>query len=143
MQLCLLCRRAAVVDKLVDRVALLESLSVLTRTSSSTFNPMTIVFLEPQRSRLIVAAAKTNLSYSQQQKVPRVADSWSDSSSSSSETGSEASEENFVSDDSDESDDEPANEKTMVDMEEDLSAGCGYKPFCRLENRDSFDAMLE
>ena len=60
-------------------------------------------------------------------KVPRVADSWSDSSSSSSETGSEASEENFVSDDSDESDDEPANEKTMVDMEEDLSAGCGCK----------------
>ena len=27
-------------------------------------------FLEPQRSRLIVAAAKTNLSYSQQQKYP-------------------------------------------------------------------------
>ena len=60
-------------------------------------------------------------------KVPHVADSWSDSSSSSSETGSEASEENFVSDDSDESDDESANEKTMVDMEEDLSVGCGCK----------------
>ena len=143
MQLCLLCRRAAVVDKLVDRVALLESLSVLTRTSSSTFNPMTIVFFGAPEISTDSSSSEDESFLQPAAKVPRVADSWSDSSSSSSETGSEASEENFVSDDSDDSDDEPANEKTMVDMEEDLSAGCGYKPFCRLENRDSFDAMLE
>ena len=67
-------------------------------------------------------------------KVPRVADSWSDSSSSSSESSSYGTEEIDFSGDGDHSEEEPANEKTTVNMDQDVSDGCT----CRCKDHNHF-----
>ena len=60
-------------------------------------------------------------------KVSRVADSWSDSNSSSSESCSYGTEEIDFSGDGDDSEEEPANENTIVNMDRDVSDGCTYR----------------
>ena len=53
-----------------------------------------------------------------------MADSWSDSNSSSSESSSLCTKELDFAGDGDDSEEEPANEKTMVNMDQDVSDGC-------------------
>ena len=67
-------------------------------------------------------------------KVPRVADSWSDSNSSSSESSSCGTEEIDFSGNGDDSEEEPANEKTTVNMDQDVSDGCT----CRCKDHNHF-----
>ena len=68
-------------------------------------------------------------------KVPCVADSWSDSNSSSSESISYCTEEIDFSVDGDDSEEEPANEKTTVNMGQDVSDGCT----CRCKDHNHFN----
>ena len=65
-------------------------------------------------------------------KVPRVADSWSNSNSSSYESCSYGTEEIGFSGDGDDSEEEPANEKTTVNMDQDVSDGCTRT--CKVRN---------
>ena len=57
-------------------------------------------------------------------KVARVADSWTASNSSSSASSSSFTEEIDFSGDGNDSEDKPANEKTTVNMDQDVSDGC-------------------
>ena len=65
---------------------------------------------------------------------PGAADSWSDSISSSSESSSYRTEEIYFSGDGDDSEEEPSNEKTMVNMDQDVSDGCT----CRCKDHNHF-----
>ena len=67
-------------------------------------------------------------------KVPRVADRWSDSNSSSSESSSYCTEVIDFSGDGGDSEEEPANEKMTVNMDQDESNGCT----CRCKDHDHF-----
>ena len=63
-----------------------------------------------------------------------MADSWSDSNSSSSEISSYSTEETDFSGDGDDSEQEPANEKTTVNMDQDVSDDCT----CRCKDHNHF-----
>ena len=82
-----------------------------TTMSSSVFRQMTIISLEHKQSPATGAALQLST------KVSREADSWSDSNSSSSESSSYSTGEIAFSGDGDDSEEEPANEKTMVNMD--------------------------
>ena len=80
------------------------------------------------------SSSEDELSLQLSTKVPRVADSWSDSNSSSSESSSYGTEERDFSGDGDDSEEEPANEKTTVNMDQDVSDGCT----CRCKDHNHF-----
>ena len=66
--------------------------------------------------------------------VPRVAYSWTASNSSSSESSSDGTEEMDFSGNGDDSEEEPANEKTTVNMDRDVTDGCT----CRCKDHNHF-----
>ena len=86
--------------------------------SSSTFRQMTPGISSDRSS----SEYESSLQLSK--KVARVADSWTASNSSSSESSSSVTEEIDFSGDGNDSEDKPANEKTTVNMDQDVSDGC-------------------